>query len=719
MKILQYALPYLAYGAIKDKKNRYTVTEYNVNDVNFIELVDTNSAVDSWSYDVPAFPDTNFFSIEGSGPSIKLRVTEELDREITGDQIEVHITSETADGKIVTDESIAVGVSDVNDNKPVFDKKTLTMTIAENAKADTIVGKLEASDADTGKFAKIVYSLAADIAEFKSRDLNQGSTFGRAFSVDKYGTVKYLGGFDDLLDAEKSSRIVLQVVAEDDIDNDVHGRTQEELVIRITDINDQAPVIDFDGVPRKISEGADIGTVVLSLSATDADIDEENNHVAFRVDNSDFAFDGNNLVVNNKLDYETRPRYVLSVTAFNPNAADPDSNTNSITVIVDVEDANDPPAFVDFDQTIVPKEGENIDNLLIGLVIATDGDTGTQSVTCSLNDPAGIFSIDETTCEVYATGILDREYDVKNTDDLEHFGPILGHSFEVTLEDDGLPPARTVQKVTVEIEDIADETILWEPNTASLCDNTNVLGLNRLFYAIQPDSGDDIVSIEVTNVEGLRIQESKKGHFFLEYSGSQDSTTELLTGLEFIQLSVQTTMGVESISLPFLICSCNEDGEFQGACHNNFAGTNVANGFPWWIIVVIVIIVTIIVVLALFVRRKPEGKLEGLQDEEALNDHDRLLSPDDPGCEQKAPLPRIVEEPTDNLGNIIRDAKQQADNEEQVPNTLLQFEYEGRNSMISNMSDLSDDDDTEQDIDLEKLPESVKRNFEASTYGSM
>ena len=71
-------------------------------------------------------------------------MTEELDREITGRQIEVHITS-SADGKIVTDESITVGVSDVNDNKPVFDKKTLTMTIAENAKADTVVGKVQSS----------------------------------------------------------------------------------------------------------------------------------------------------------------------------------------------------------------------------------------------------------------------------------------------------------------------------------------------------------------------------------------------------------------------------------------------------------------------------------------------------------------------------------------------------------------------------------------------
>ena len=60
-------------------------------------------------------------------------------------------------------------------------------------------------------------------------------------------------------------------------------------------------MIEFDGQERSISENADIGTVVLTLSATDADVDEENNHVAFEVDNPNFAFDGNNLVVNGSL----------------------------------------------------------------------------------------------------------------------------------------------------------------------------------------------------------------------------------------------------------------------------------------------------------------------------------------------------------------------------------------------------------------------------------
>ena len=69
-------------------------------------------------------------------------------------------------------------------------------------------------------------------------------------------------------------------------------------------------------------------------------------------------------------------------------------------------------------------------------------------------------------------------------------------------------------------------------------------------------------------------------------------------------------MGIESVQVPFSICACNNDGELEGACHAGKAGPGVST-FPWWIVVLIVVIVTIVIVLALFVRRKPEGKLEG------------------------------------------------------------------------------------------------------------
>jgi hypothetical protein len=78
----------------------------------------------------------------------------------------------------------------------------------------------------------------------------------------------------------------------------------------------------------------------------------------------------------------------------------------------------------------------------VGKIIADDGDTGSQSLTYSIQDDAGIFTIDSVSGEIIANGILDREYDVKNTDDLEHVGEIIGHSFRVVISDDGFPPGK-------------------------------------------------------------------------------------------------------------------------------------------------------------------------------------------------------------------------------------------------------------------------------------
>ena len=118
------------------------MTEYNVDAVNVISLVDTNADVSSWSYEVLDHPNTNFFSIEQNGAEVTFSVTDELDRETTGKNIEVHVKSTTSNGKVSTDEIINVRVTDVNDNAPVFEKKTLLMTIPEDAEEGYEVGQV-------------------------------------------------------------------------------------------------------------------------------------------------------------------------------------------------------------------------------------------------------------------------------------------------------------------------------------------------------------------------------------------------------------------------------------------------------------------------------------------------------------------------------------------------------------------------------------------------
>ena len=54
--------------------------------------------------------------------------------------------------------------------------------------------------------------------------------------------------------------------------------------------------------------------------------------------------------------------------------------------------------------------------------------------------------------------------------------------------------------------------------------------------------------------------------------------------------------------------------------------------------------------------------------------------------------------------------KDQADKEDTVPNGLLTFEFEGRNSMISDLSSLASYG-SEQSLAIENLPDSIKRQF--------
>jgi hypothetical protein len=66
--------------------------------------------------------------------------------------------------------------------------------------------------------------------------------------------------------------------------------------------------------------------------------------------------------------------------------------------------------------------------------------------------------------------------------------------------------------------------------------------------------------------------------------------------------------------------------------------------------------------------------------------------------------------PDGELADIINSFKETADQEDTVPNGLLTFEFEGRNSMISDLSSLHSYG-SEQSLNLDNLPEQVKKQF--------
>lgn len=52
---------------------------------------------------------------------------------------------------------VNIGISDVNDNSPVFEKFGYTATVGENSDIGTFVVRVEAKDRDEGLFGEVIY----------------------------------------------------------------------------------------------------------------------------------------------------------------------------------------------------------------------------------------------------------------------------------------------------------------------------------------------------------------------------------------------------------------------------------------------------------------------------------------------------------------------------------------------------------------------------------
>ena len=89
----------------------------------------------------------------------KLIVSRPLDREqkerYTGWLIAIDGGSPSRSGSL----EIAIQVIDVNDNSPLFDKFSYTLTVQEDLPVGSVVLNVSATDADTGNNARITYSI--------------------------------------------------------------------------------------------------------------------------------------------------------------------------------------------------------------------------------------------------------------------------------------------------------------------------------------------------------------------------------------------------------------------------------------------------------------------------------------------------------------------------------------------------------------------------------
>ncbi|NXU94573.1 PCDBE protein, partial [Xiphorhynchus elegans] len=157
----------------------------------------------------------------------ELRTNAALDRESKA-QYNITITAmDSGRTRLSSRESISVQISDVNDNPPEFTQEIYTMSVTENNSPMLRIGRMNATDADAGKNARVKYALVRHEGK-EQPDVSVNAETGDVYILRS-------------LDYEKVRAFELAVRASDGGSPPLS--TQALLLVVVRDENDNTPVV--------------------------------------------------------------------------------------------------------------------------------------------------------------------------------------------------------------------------------------------------------------------------------------------------------------------------------------------------------------------------------------------------------------------------------------------------------------------------------------------
>uniref|UniRef100_A0A3B4UY56 Cadherin domain-containing protein n=1 Tax=Seriola dumerili TaxID=41447 RepID=A0A3B4UY56_SERDU len=332
---------------------------------------------------------------------------------------------------------IHVTVLDANDNAPVFSQTVYKASLPENSPPDTIVIKVSATDADEGVNGDVTYQFG----HVSDDDVN-------VFSIDpKTGEIRVTG----VIDFEERSSFETRVKAKDGL-----GLTSyAKVIIDVTDINDNAPVIYLKSLSNPIPENVSPGTEVGIINVQDRD-SENNRQVRCSIQqNVPFKLVPSiknyySLVTTGQLDRELVSDYNITITATDEGSP---PLSSSKTVELSVADINDnPPVFEEQSYSAYVTENNKPGSTLCS-VTARDPDWR-QNGTVIYSLLAGEVNGAPVSSYLSVNGDTGVIHAVRSFD-YEQFRSFKVH---VMARDNGSPPLSSNVTVSVFISDVNDNS---------------------------------------------------------------------------------------------------------------------------------------------------------------------------------------------------------------------------------------------------------------------
>ncbi|KAL5011917.1 hypothetical protein ScPMuIL_010468 [Solemya velum] len=206
---------------------------------------------------------SSYFKID-SKKSI-MRTASKLDREVLCEYdlscvLPLEVAVQSSVGVFFRRIKIEVILKDVNDHAPVFDKRSVNLELSESSVVGTILTLDGAVDKDIGNNSVQSYNLLPETSPFTvqfTKYMDGRSVVGLVVAEE--------------LNREMEDTYSFQVIATDG--GDPPKSDSLNVVVTITDYNDNPPTFLLPSYEVTVKEDTPKGSVIITLSATDADID--------------------------------------------------------------------------------------------------------------------------------------------------------------------------------------------------------------------------------------------------------------------------------------------------------------------------------------------------------------------------------------------------------------------------------------------------------------
>ncbi|KAM4033934.1 cadherin-23 isoform 2-T3 [Anomaloglossus baeobatrachus] len=340
-------------------------------------------------------------------------------------------------------------IVDINDNNPIFSQSSYQKPVFEDIQLGSTVLQIKATDADSGRFALIQYSLVDGEGKF-----GINPTTGDIYILSP-------------LDREKKDHYTLTAIARDNPGDIASNRRENSVQVLITvlDVNDCRPQFTKSQFSTSVYENEPEGTSVITMSATDLD-EGDNGVVTYNLEGPGadaFLIEKDSGLITSRRLLQSFERFNLTVVATDKGRPPLWGTTMLRVEVIDVND-NRPVFIRPPNGTILHIKEEIPVKSTVYEVYATDNDEGLNgAVRYSLlrtgagNKDWEYFSIDSISGLIQTAQRLDREKQAM-------------YNLIIVAYDLGQPvPYETMLPLQVELDDIDDnEPIFVRPPRGAL-----------------------------------------------------------------------------------------------------------------------------------------------------------------------------------------------------------------------------------------------------------